>query len=376
MFTRYMPHGSCYVWRPDILWLHVFSDIAIAVAYLSIPILLLYSLRKRVDVPFRGLVLMFCVFILACGLTHLMSIWVVWNGHYGAQGILKAITAMASVVTALMLLPHMPRIMTLRSAAELEELISSLSFEIKGREDSEAQRALLQDELAHMGRVSSMGQLATGLAHELNQPLTAITQYTDTAILTNQEPGNNSDEIQELLKDIDEEARRAAGIISALRQFIRKDESKREAVDLNELIDQTIQLVAPESRKASVKILPKAGRVPTVIVNRVQIAQVVLNLLRNSIQAISHSEVEWKNIVVSTTTQSDSIVVTVKDTGPGIKDPAGLISPFETTKPDGMGMGLPICQSIVNAHGGKIWINEAQTSGASISFSLPLKHEQ
>jgi len=123
----------CYVWRPDILWIHVLADTGIVLSYLSIPAMLFYFYRKRATMLCRGLVMMFSLFILACGLTYLTSIWIIWNGHYGAQDVLKVITAIVSVIAAIMLYSHMPRIMSLRTPDELEALNKILKHEIKER---------------------------------------------------------------------------------------------------------------------------------------------------------------------------------------------------------------------------------------------------
>ena len=323
MFAKLMPHGMCYVWRPDILWLHVLADTGIVLSYLSIPAMLFYFYRRRATMPYRGLVMMFSLFILACGLTHLMSIWIIWNGHYGAQGILKAITAIVSVITAIMLYFHMPRIMSLRTSDELEALNKILKHEIKERKRQELQTAQLQKELVHASRVNSMGQLATGLAHELNQPLTAITQYVDAAHVSLQSTTVDNKQQHKLIQQIDNEARRAAGIIKSIRQFIKKDESRRSVVDLKALIKQSVQLLVHESRSAGVNIIVDTHCNDKIIVDRVQITQVILNLIRNSIDAIRLNSSPVKEIDVSARTEGNQMVVTIKDTGPGMPSDLG-----------------------------------------------------
>jgi len=134
--TTFMPHGQCYMWRPEILWLNVISDLLIAFAYFSIPVGLFIILRKRPDTVFKPLIVMFSLFIIACGITHLIGVWTVWNGDYGIHGISKAITAIVSVATALMLLPRLPQISALKSSGELERLNKELAGEIEFQKES------------------------------------------------------------------------------------------------------------------------------------------------------------------------------------------------------------------------------------------------
>lgn len=189
LFDEFMPHGMCYLWRKDILLLNVISDIAIALAYFSIPFFLYYFFKRRPEMPFKGVVMMFSLFIFSCGITHLLGVWTVWHGNYGVQGLGKAVTAIASVMTAFMLIPVMPQLMALRSPLDLEKANDALYVEVVEREKSETKRQALEmqsrkleQEIAHYGRINTMGQMAAGLAHELNQPLTAIMQSADAAM--------------------------------------------------------------------------------------------------------------------------------------------------------------------------------------------------
>ncbi len=370
----FMPHGMCYAWRPDILWLHVFSDAAIAIAYFTIPYALVRTLRKRKYTPFRGTVVMFSIFILACGVTHAMSIVVVWNGYYAIQGVFKAITAIASIGTAIMLYPIMPQVFALRSPVELEleESNSALQQEMDQRKRTEEQSLELQNELAHIGRLTTMGQMATGLAHELNQPLLAISQSADTALLSAQENASTSAELLECLEDIQSQTQRAGEIIRALRQFVSKDTATRSDLDLNSLVEQTIRLLNSDALKHNVKIESDLNPIPNPNVDRVQIAQVLVNLLRNSIDAVGANHSHNRRTSVGTHLDGEEIVVVVKDNGPGLDDGIVPFKPFESSKSEGMGMGLSISRSIVESHGGKLWFEEAAGIGTRFIFTLPL----
>ncbi len=373
LLESFMPHGMCYAWRPSILWLNVISDAAIAIAYFSIPLALFHFLRKRLDVPFRGVVAMFSVFILACGLTHFMSIIIVWNGYYGIQGMLKAVTGLASIGTAIMLYPVMPRMLALRSPIELAESNNALQQEIEQRKRTESQSLELQHELAHMGRLTTMGQMATGLAHELNQPLLAISQSADTASIAARENTSTDLELVDCLDDIQAQTQRAGEIIRALRQFMSKDTAHRTDLDLNALIRQTLQLINPDARKHSVTLKAQLNDIPEPNADRVQIAQVLVNLLRNGVDAIASASSKKRQVTVQTRDDGNRVTVTVDDTGPGLADDVEPFKAFESNKADGMGMGLSISRSIIESHGGKLWLEEGAGSGARFMFTLPLK---
>lgn len=372
-FDAFMPHRMCYSWRADIFWLHVLSDFAVGIIYFSIPIALFHFLRNRSDAPFKNVAIMFGVFMFSCGLTHMMGIWIVWNGHYGIQGLLKTITAFTSVAAAVMLYPVMPKLLALRSPVELIQSNMALQKEIQNRKSEEAKTRQLQSELVHIGRLSTMGEMATGLAHELNQPLLAISQSSDTALLIAKESKNPNPMFEECLQDIQQETQRAGDIIRALRQLVSKDSAKRSNIDLCKLCDQTIQLMMPEAKSHNISLNNLTQGVLTQpSLDRVQIAQVLVNLLRNGIQAIAENESIERVVNVCVSQLENTMTVSVEDTGPGISSEIQLFKPFETSRSDGMGMGLSISRSIVEGHGGKIVVESGRHRGAKILFTLPI----
>jgi len=371
-YQAFMPHGMCYQWRPDILSLHVASDILIAIAYFSIPIALYYFLKRRKDVPFRGVIYMFTVFIFACGVTHLISVWVVWNGHYGIQGIFKLLTALASIATALMMYPAMPKLLALRSPQELEKVNDDLQHEIVNRKHQEEQTIQLQTELAHIGRVSTMGQMATGLAHELNQPLLVISQSANAASHIAKKDHHTDEELLDCLNDIEAETQRAGEIIRALRQLVSKESGQTELIDINELSVQVLKMVKPDAREHNIDLIAPTCKDAITEANRVQIAQIIINLLRNSIQSISNSDNNEGKIAMMIERTKNTISVSIEDNGPGIIPEVELFKPFETIKSDGMGLGLSISKSIIESHGGSISAENIEGSGARFTFTLPV----
>ena len=236
---------------------------------------------------------------------------------------------------------------------------------------AEAQIRQLNNDLATNARVNTMGQMAAGLAHELNQPLTAITQNADAALMTAREAHEPDEEMIEILTEIDSQAHRSADIIRALRAFVRKDDAARETFCVSELIEQTSKLVAAEARDHGVEL--DVSRVEAINVrgSRVQIAQVLVNLLHNGIEAISETKTNVRRIAISTQPQGDQVRVTLADTGPGIDEKLNLFTQFQTTKASGMGLGLSICKTIIDAHGGEIWYERNEPTGSVFHFTLP-----
>ena len=236
----------------------------------------------------------------------------------------------------------------------------------------EAQIQRLSRDLSHLARGHTMGQMAAGLAHELNQPLTAIAQNADAALVVMQKSGLCPEPLSEILHEIEAQSLRAGEIIRALRGFIRKDDGGRQVFDLEQLLDQTLRLLHAEITESGVQVetdlTALAGPVEG---NRVQVAQVLLNLIRNAIEAMAGERGNDRRILLAARSAAGQVVVSVSDTGPGFAPTAEPFTPFETSKPDGMGLGLSICRTIVEAHGGKIWHEPGQPRGSRFHFTLP-----
>ncbi len=244
--------------------------------------------------------------------------------------------------------------------------------DITQRRISEEQISKLNRDLSHLARGEMLGQMAAGLAHELNQPLTAITQNADTALLTAKDLSAQNDELMKILKDLDQQAHRAADIIKALRNFARKGEEWKTPLDLDQLIGQTLRLVQPEATEHGVQIEVDCEKLPLVFGIRVQIAQVIVNLLRNAIEAIVSTGDNTKMIQIGAAVEGDYVLVSVDDSGPGVDPKLELFTQFETTKNNGMGLGLSICRSIVEAGGGQMWYEPSDDLGASFRFTIPI----
>lgn len=235
----------------------------------------------------------------------------------------------------------------------------------------EAER--LRRDLTHVGRVTIMGEMTAALAHELNQPLTAILSnaHAGERYLGQAEPP--LDEIREILRDVVGDARRAGEVIQRLRSLLRKDEARFVPLDVNQLVREIAGLVHTDAILRNFTVdLDLAPGLPPVRGDRVQLQQVLLNLILNGMEAVGpHGE--GQRIVIRTQLADAAVCVAVRDEGPGI--PASELSrvfeTFYTTKSTGMGMGLPISRSIVEAHGGRIWAENNPDRGATFSFTIP-----
>ena len=252
---------------------------------------------------------------------------------------------------------------------------SKIARDITEKKRAEARTNMLLSELAHASRLSAMGQMSSALAHELNQPLTAIMNYIKATKRTLASiTGFPTARANELIENAAHETLRAGAIIKNLRDFVEKRESKRAFENLNKVIEESIRLgfVGVDDVNVNVR-LELDPEIPLVLIDKIQIQQVMTNLIRNGIEAMQL--VDRRELSISTTrADGDFVQVTMTDTGPGLSPEvlSRLFQPFITTKEKGMGIGLTICQSIVEAHGGRIWPIEERTVGAGFSFRLPL----
>lgn len=238
----------------------------------------------------------------------------------------------------------------------------------------ENQISRLNRDLFHLARGHTMGQMASGLAHELNQPLAAIAQNTDTAKFITETTPHNPPELYEILTEIEEQSIRAGEIIRALRGFVSKDSAEASQLDIGELIEQAKRLVHSEATDAGVTITAETADLPMVHANRIQVAQVLVNLLRNAVEAVGASDVAPREVSITAEKMDEQLKISVEDTGPGIASGVELFTQFETTKPKGMGLGLSICRSMVEMNGGKLWYDATYLAGARFCFTLPIYH--
>ncbi len=247
--------------------------------------------------------------------------------------------------------------------------------DITDRRRAEDEARQMQERIAHFGRISTMGEMAAGIAHEVNQPLTAIATYAQACQRLISTGNFTNEEIAEALAHIGAQALRAGEVIRRLRTFVKNREVRRELMEANRLLEDVLTLAQTDARHNGVQIsIETASESPLVQADAVQIQQVILNLIRNSIDAMQSVPESRRQILLRTRVDAEGDVeFMVADRGPGV-DPAAaadLFNPFFTTKPGGMGLGLSISRSIVRAHGGKLWCSPNPGGGARFFFTLP-----
>ena len=229
-------------------------------------------------------------------------------------------------------------------------------------------------ELRHVSRLSDMGQMSTSIAHEINQPLTAIGIYIQAARRTLENKGvEGHDKVYENLEKAVSQADRASQIISRLRRFISKGETEPTPLNINTIIEESSDLALFDAEKNGIKVRIKLERnLPLVLGDKIQIQQVIVNLMRNSLDALM--DVKLRELTISTSSDDKTIEVIVEDTGGGIPPEVfkNLFMPFNTTKVDGMGVGLSICRTIIEEHEGKLWSKTKPEGRTQFYFTLPV----
>ena len=532
--NSFIPHGVCLAWDPSLMLLFVLSDSAIALAYYTIPIALIYFIYKRRDLAFRGIFALTGAFILACGTTHVMDVVTLWYPAYWLDVMVKFSTAVISIFTAAAMWWVMPAALALPSTAQLEdanrrlqheigerqraeaalrdaneelerrvaartaalesevaqrrhteetlrtselrwrsmfetsavgialtdenrrfvaandafqrmigytvEELSSLGpVEISYEDDQEATREMLEDMLSgrsagydvekryrrkdgtviwvrvstalpldpgsslrgiptviediterkraedalqeardallRVSRVTTLGELSASIAHEINQPLGAIVANGSACLRLLAAEKLDLEEARETVEDIINDGRRASAVLGRVRQLAKKTAPERAPVDVNGAIAEVLSLTRQELQRSQVTARTELDpSLPPVLADRIQVQQVVLNLVINGIEAMRGVNDRARILSVkSAVAVPAGVAVTVEDTGIGFanSDPEHIFETFFTTKEDGMGMGLSISRSIVQAHGGRLWAAAVAPIGAAFSFTLP-----
>jgi signal transduction histidine kinase len=229
----------------------------------------------------------------------------------------------------------------------------------------------LREQLAHIARVNTLGEMAAGLAHELNQPLTAM--HFEAAAALELPPDAAADDMRQALATISDQTLRAGEIVRRMRTFARRGESKRDVTDLRPVISEVLGLLSHDLRLNGVTTTETLDQVPPVVADRVEVQQVLVNLIRNAIESMSHTAMRDRLLTIELREADHRVRVSVADSGRGIDPDIAnrLFHPFQSTKPDGMGLGLSICQSLIEAHGGSIGTLPHSGPGATFYFELP-----
>ena len=386
---RFIPHGHCYLWKPELVWLHIAADVLIALAYYSIPILLIYFVRQREDVPFKGIFWLFGAFIICCGTTHVMEVWTLWHPAYWLSGLLKAITAVVSLYTASALVPVIPQALALPSSAQLEAANLALQEQIKERQQAEEEKTQLiislresklmmakqTQELARSN--AELEQFAYVASHDLQEPLRGIISLVQ--LLEIEYKGQLNQEADEYIEYIVTEATRMQQLIKDLLAFSRvgTKEKKFSPTACEQVIKQVlVNLTIPIQESNAVV---SYDSLPTVMASFSELTQLFQNLISN---AIKFRGEELPRIHISAELKQDEWVFCVQDNGIGIEPQyAELIFVIfqrlhSRRKYKGTGIGLAICRKIVERQGGKIWIESELGQGTAFYLTIPNKSQK
>ena len=256
----------------------------------------------------------------------------------------------------------------------------SVHRDVSDRKRAQEQARAHQAELAHVLRVHTMGEMATELAHEINQPLSSIANYAQGCRVLISSGTVPPSELLRPIEEIIAQTLRAGAIIRRLRTLVRRGTTIHEPVNFNDLVIDAVNAIAHKASQSSIPVnLELAPRFPRIEVDRIQIEQVILNLLLNGIEAMSASNSAQPELRVRTSlTAEGTIELTVSDRGGGVPAAAAdeIFEPFVTNKPGGLGMGLPISRSIVERHGGKLWVTDNPSGGAIFHMALPLRQTE
>jgi two-component system sensor kinase FixL len=250
-----------------------------------------------------------------------------------------------------------------------------VTIDITRRKQAELAVQQQRNELTHLSRVTTLGELSGSLAHELNQPLAAILSNAQAAQRFLARDNADLAEIQDILKDIVNEDKRAVEVIQRLRLLLKKGEVQHLPVNLNNVVEEVLKIISSDLVNHNINVnIDLAEQLPAVIGDRVQLQQVLLNLIMNACEAMSHTNADRRRLFVHTERNGvDKVQVSVGDQGPGIPSESlgSIFEPFFTTKLQGMGLGLPICRTIITAHGGQLWAINNNPCGAVFHFKLP-----
>lgn len=402
--TDLSPHGFCLLWRPELIWLQITSDTVIALSYYSIPLALAYFVIKRRDLVFGWIFWLFSAFILACGTTHVFEILTLWYPLYGIEGAIKFATALASVITAAVLWPMLPRALALPSPSMLAQANQELSAQIAERnqafatlrESEERYRTLAEtlrqeaeerrraeDALRQSQKMEAVGQLTGGVAHDFNNLLTIILGNLKIAgrLSTDGNP-----ELQDCLGAIQRAGERAATLTQRLLAFSRRQPLAPHTVDLNRLVSGMSELLNRTLGEATVIEIVLGARLWLTRVDPHELENALLNLVINARDAMQRGgklTIETANLYLDEdyaatdleVSPGQYVMLAVSDTGTGMSTDvlARAFEPFFTTKPigRGSGLGLSMVYGFARQSGGHVRIYSEVDRGTTVKIYLP-----
>lgn len=383
---RYAPHGYCLLWQPELIWTHVISNALIAVAYFSIPFALIKFVRQRPDVTFGWMIWLFALFILACGTSHLMAIWNLWHGDYGLEVVVMAITAAASLPTAILLWRLVPQALAIPSQVQLQLANSELQATIAARDEalSQLNREISQREraegaLVQAQKMDAIGQLTGGIAHDFNNLLQAVGGNLE---LIRTQPAND-EKVARWAERASEGLARGIKLTSQLLTFSRTQKLELRPVELNALIAGMQELIASSvGAKVALRIDLQSEICP-VRGDATQLELAILNMAINARDAmpgggqltIATRAIALSEGDVTGLASGDYVELSVADTGSGMPPEvlARAMDPFFTTKQigSGTGLGLSMAFGVATQSGGTLQLYSTVGKGTRVAFILP-----
>jgi len=374
--SDFMPHGGCYFWRPELVWLHVSSDSLIVLAYVMIPFSLIQLVRKRKDLEFDWMFVMFSAFILACGATHLMSVWNIWHSAYRLSGLVKAITAVASIATAVLMFRLVPQAVALPSPDDLHK-------EIEQRTRAEAEvRALNADLERRVGERTAMLQRSNAAlqrfayvsSHDLQEPIRTIRTFNQ--LLARDYADKLDGKAEQYIGFIVDASARMQNLVADLLTYSRAldPEAPREVktIPSAQAIETAILDLQQAIHDSGVEIT--CGNLPDVTMDETQLKQLFQNLISN---AIKYRRLEEPlKVSIAAEPSGGRWLFSVRDNGIGI-EPQYFEQIFQAFRRlhgkdfPGSGVGLTICKEIVESSGGRMWVESEVGRGSTFKFTLP-----
>ncbi|MGE0171286.1 MAG: ATP-binding protein [Oligoflexales bacterium] len=376
--TYFMPHGHCYLWRPDILWLNVISDGLIALAYFSIPISLVYFVSKRKDLEFNWMFKMFAVFIVACGMTHVFDVWSVWNPSYGTAGLIKLFTAIMSTGTAVLLWPLMPKALAIPSPSQLKAKNAELLHQIEERRAAQAELARKNEKLVEAERLK--GEFLANISHELRTPLSLILAPVESLLAeTKHAPKERLS-----LCTIENNAKRLLLLVNDLLDFSKLEAKKIAPDDVPTNLAQFLEVIVndfePAAIRKNIKLHFQVDNFfvsNAVLTDQHLLERIVFNLLANALKFTN----EGGTVSVALKEANDQLSISVTDTGLGISS-ENLEAIFErfrqvkgsyTRESEGTGLGLALAKEFTELLGGNITAKSQMGQGSEFTVTLPLR---
>jgi len=366
-----LPHGYCFSWDPGILWLLVISDSLIALAYFSIPVALWVFVQRRADLQFKWIFLMFGMFIMACGITHVMDVWTIWKPDYWLDGAIRAYTAIISIATAALLWPLLPRALALPSPSELERINAELQAEVAMRTAAEQDLRLANKALRE--QVAELEAVSYAISHDLRAPLRHLDGYG--TILLQEHSASLDDAGRKYLGRMVDSARHLGELVDGLLTFTRSGSValSLQPVDTEQLVKTVLRTLMADAPQSGVEIDVTA--LPTVTADPMLMSSVFMNLIDNALKYSRGRNPARIAIGVAKESQ-DEVSFFVRDNGAGfdMRYADRLFGVFQRLHHphefEGTGVGLANVRRIVARHGGRVWAESKVGEGATFFFSI------